>query len=78
MENITVESCDNCPFYSDDSDYGSTCYFGVDLSYNLTREDQIFVKHGVGNCVQSSIPKKCPLLSNSITISISEIYNTSH
>lgn len=74
-ENIIVQSCGNdCPFFFDDSDNGPICYHGVDLSWGMKKEDEIHVKHGIGNCVHSSIPKKCPLLINSFTVQISEIY----
>lgn len=64
----------NCPFYCDDSDYGPSCYHGVELR-RLKKEDEIHIRYGVGGCVSSSLPKKCPLLTGAITTIISEVYN---
>lgn len=77
MENIKliVEDCSDCPFYSDDSDYGAVCYHGIEVSRGtLKKEDEIYVRHGAGNCVLSSIPKECPLLNKIYSIELSNIY----
>lgn len=71
---ITVTDCTDCPFYSDDSDYGPACYHGVNIDYRLKKDDEIHIRHGVGGCVHSSLPKKCPLLINSFKIELSDAY----
>ncbi len=64
-----VGGCHDCPFFTDDSDNGTSCYHGIKLNTNK-REDYITIKIG---CVVTTLPKKCPLLTNTFTIKMDDV-----
>jgi hypothetical protein len=77
VETIIVESCtDSCPFYWKDADEEAICTQGVNLSYfHYKKDEKITVVDESDNCTKS-FPNNCPLLKNSINISISALFKS--
>lgn len=70
-ENIKVEGCSGCPFYSYHTEDGSNeCWHLGDI--DSTKRNPVEYVTLTHKNMTSSIPKKCPLLTKSFTINFSE------
>jgi hypothetical protein len=71
LEKMVVTSCCDCPFYTNDSDNGESCYQGEDLSWRAGKDSTITFRH---TGIVTTLPKKCPLFTTTFTIELSDTF----